>query len=42
MAQKLYELAQPPKNIIVMPRTGHNDTFANGADQYVLDFLATL
>ncbi|MFN3701277.1 MAG: alpha/beta hydrolase [Alphaproteobacteria bacterium] len=42
MAQRLYELAQPPKNIIVMPHTGHNDTFTNGADQYVLDFLAAL
>src|SRR5262245_31716291 len=42
---RLYELAPPPKKLLVIPRSGHNDTYATGGEPYwkaVGDFLNAL
>jgi fermentation-respiration switch protein FrsA (DUF1100 family) len=34
-ARRLFELAPPPKELFVIPRAGHNDTYAAGGENYL-------
>lgn len=34
-ARRLFELARPPKELYVIPRAGHNDTYSTGGEPYL-------
>jgi fermentation-respiration switch protein FrsA (DUF1100 family) len=34
-ARRLFELAKPPKELLVVPGAGHNDTYVAGGEQYL-------